>query len=121
MGLPRCLLPRLPRPRRLVRRLCHMICSPKATWAARARANQSFDRTYPVWFGSGANCFCKFYDGCDNHAMAKNRTLADASCLQTGALADVLVIEPWRGEVKVAPHTVGGLGFHALDPRPTLQ
>jgi hypothetical protein len=122
MGLPpRCLLPPLAAPAATRPAVVSHELLAKSYVAARARTNQSFDRTYAVWLGSGADCFCKFYDDCDNHPMAKNRTLADASCLQTGALADVLVIGPWRGGVKVAPHTVCGLGFHALDPRPTLQ
>jgi hypothetical protein len=75
----------------------------KSYVAARAKANDSFDRTYAVWLGSGADCFCKFYHDCDNHAVAKNRALADAACLETRALADVLIIGPWQGDVKVAP------------------
>jgi hypothetical protein len=75
----------------------------KSYVAARAKSNESFDRTYAVWLGSGADCFCKFYHDCDNHAVAKNRALAEAPSLDTRALAEFLVIGPWRGDVKVAP------------------
>ena len=75
----------------------------KSYVAARAKSDKSFDRTYAVWLGIGGDCFCKFYHDCDNHAMAKSRALADAYSLETRALADVLVIGPWRGDVDVAP------------------